>query len=228
MARRAFSLAELMVVIAVIGIAGAIAAFGMSSQVAESRARADSEALLRSLRAEHRGAKERMVGLSVKPVPGGVGVKHQVVFQETTRGAECGATGVGPTRTVAFANARLALNRPVLCFNEHGEPVDSPTDTADATLQILSAADEGVLANATGSPSGDPENEKRRLHRLALRLDRNGINADASSKVRQLDDPPAPPPHAPASPPPPPSFPPASPPAPPQLPPEETQPAPPT
>lgn len=213
MTRRAFSLAELMVVIAVIGVAGALAMFGMSSQVGESRARADSEALLRSLRAEHRAAKERMVGLSVKPHPGGVGVKHQVLFQETARGAECGATGVGPTRSVEFANARLELNRPILCFNEHGEPVDGPTDTGEAILQVVSSGDEALLAADPGTPTSTPESEKRRLHRLRLRLDRNGINADDDSKVRELASP-----VPPASPPAPPALPPTLPPAPPQVP----------
>jgi prepilin-type N-terminal cleavage/methylation domain-containing protein len=213
MTRRAFSLAELMVVIAVIGVAGALAMFGMSSQVGESRARADSEALLRSLRAEHRVAKERMVGLSVKPITGGVGVKHQVVFQETARGAPCGSTGVGPKRTVEFANALLSLNRHVLCFNEHGEPVDGATDTGEAILEVVSSGDEVLLAAASGTPTGTPESEKRRLHRLRLRLDRNGINPDDSSKVREIDA---------AVPAPAPPAPPASPP----LPSEQTQPAP--
>jgi prepilin-type N-terminal cleavage/methylation domain-containing protein len=227
MARRAFSLAELMVVIAVIGVAGALAMFGMSSQVSESRARADSAALLRSLRAEHRAAKERMVGLSVKPVLGGVGIKHQVVFQETTRGGACGESGVGPTRTVEFANARLALNRPVLCFNEHGEPVDGAADVGEAVLQVLSSGDEAMLAVAS-DPTGTPETEKRRLYRLQLRLDRNGINADDSSTVREVVSPaPPPPPPSPPDPQPLPPAPPPAPPAPAALPPEQTLPAPP-
>lgn len=60
-----FTLVELMVVVAVIGIGGGLALFNMSEQVTDARERADGHAMIARIKQEHRTAKERMLGLTL-------------------------------------------------------------------------------------------------------------------------------------------------------------------
>jgi prepilin-type N-terminal cleavage/methylation domain-containing protein len=120
MRRRGFTLVEMVVVVAVIGVAGALAAYNMSDQVRDARARAEAYELLHTLRSEHRRAREQMYHLKVESSG------HNVTYT-LTRDAACTAP-VSTPKTVGYDYATLSiLNAPAgfACFSDRGE---LPTD----------------------------------------------------------------------------------------------------
>lgn len=116
MQQRAFTLVELLTVVSMIGIGGGLAAFAMSEQIMDARAKSEANTVLQDLRAEHRSAREQMFGLKITSDVAGV------TFQNT-RGEDC-TDPVGVARTQTYKAARLSVVSPVTgaCFNARGEP----------------------------------------------------------------------------------------------------------
>jgi prepilin-type N-terminal cleavage/methylation domain-containing protein len=113
MQRRGFTLVEMMVVVAVVGIGGALAAYNMSDHVHDARARAEANEVVLTLRAEHRRAREQMRFLKV------ASTEHQVTYTHT-RDAAC-ATPLGTPRTEKYQYASLKIvNAPAgfACFGD--------------------------------------------------------------------------------------------------------------
>lgn len=124
MKQRAFSLVEVMVVVAVVGVSGSMALFAMSEQVADARAKSEAQALLQDIRAEHRTAKERMRGLRITShIGSNANPNHTVAFQPTDPN-DC-TKAVGTARIVEFKFAHLEMNQTEACFNERGELQDT-------------------------------------------------------------------------------------------------------
>lgn len=111
--RRGFTLSEIVVVVAVISIAGALGMAAMSGQVSEAKAKADAKALVMRLQAEHRTTRERLQPLKIMPQTG------RVIFQPT-RGAGC-VTADGPPREAVVERASLFIAGGSLCLTGHGE-----------------------------------------------------------------------------------------------------------
>ena len=111
----------MMVVVAVVGICGALAAYNMSDQVHDARARAEANEVVLTLRAEHRRAREQMRFLKV------ASAEHQVTYTHT-RDAAC-ATPVGTPRTETYQHASLQIvNAPkgFACFSDRGSLPTAP------------------------------------------------------------------------------------------------------
>jgi len=167
---RGFTLLEMMVIAATIGISGSLALFGMSEQIRDARARSDSLALVQRLRAEHRASKEKMKGLRItrEDAPGG-GVIGKFA---TAHSDSC--EDVEELREFKFQRANLTLGeRSLLCFRDNGEVVD---DGRDFDIAVESTSDE--TENNTGEPVPPiaPPDEGSTVHRRVLRIDRTGFN----------------------------------------------------
>lgn len=180
MKQRAFSLVEVMVVVAVVGISGSMALFAMSEQVADARAKSEAQALLQDIRAEHRTAKERMRGLQIKSQEGSAAKPNHTVTFQPTDPRDC-TKPVGSPRTVEFKFARLEMNQAKACFNERGEVLDAgapggvrvnPRQTTfDSPSQSDDAVAVGPLTMAIEF-GARPE----RTFRRELRIDKTTIN----------------------------------------------------
>jgi prepilin-type N-terminal cleavage/methylation domain-containing protein len=66
-ASRGFTLVEIMIVVAVVGVGAGIALVNMSEQIAEAKAQADGVAMANFIRAQSRTAKEQMQAIKVRP-----------------------------------------------------------------------------------------------------------------------------------------------------------------
>jgi prepilin-type N-terminal cleavage/methylation domain-containing protein len=179
MKHRGFSLVELMIVVSVIGIAGGIALFTMSDQIADARAKSEALALLQEIRAEHRVAKEQMRGLRIKSVHGGSG-PNKVIFQGT-RSDDC-EVAVGDQRVVEFQLARLDLNLPRACFNARGEIDDDQSGGPSFTIlpppppgtSLLSGTPAPIPVRMAITAGARPERKFTR----GLRIDKGTINQE--------------------------------------------------
>jgi prepilin-type N-terminal cleavage/methylation domain-containing protein len=186
MKHRGFSLIELMIVVSVVGIAGGIALFSMSDQIADARAKSEALALLQEIRAEHRVAKEQMRGLRIKSVHGSLG-PNKVIFQGT-KSDDC-EVAVGDQRVVEFQLARLDLNLPRACFNDRGEIDDDQSGGPSFTILPPPPSGASLLS---GTPSGVEEEPAAIPVRMAitagarpertftrgLRIDKSTINQE--------------------------------------------------
>ena len=182
MKQRAFSLVEVMVVVAVVGISGSMAMFAMSEQVADARAKSEAQALLQDIRAEHRTAKERMRGLKITTHPSSdTNPNHTVTFQPTDP-RDC-TKPEGAARTVEFKFARLEMNQAKACFNERGELQDHGNITGvgvtpqGADLNLSSLA-EGEGEEAPLTMNIEFGARPQRMSRRALRIDKTTINEE--------------------------------------------------
>ena len=181
MKQRAFSLVEVMVVVAVVGISGSMAMFAMSEQVADARAKSEAQALLQDIRAEHRTAKERMRGLKITTHPSSdTNPNHTVTF-EPTDPRDC-TKPAGKARTVEFKFARLEMNQAKACFNERGELQDHGNITGVGLPQggSLNSSSEGEGEGAGAPLTMEIEFGARpqRMSRRALRIDKTTINEE--------------------------------------------------
>lgn len=182
MKQRAFSLVEVMVVVAVVGISGSMAVFAMSEQVADARAKSEAQALLQDIRAEHRTAKERMRGLQIKSQEGsGAKPNHTVTFQPTDP-RDC-TKPVGSPRTVEFKFARLEMNQAKACFNERGELQDHGTiagvgvNPRLTTVDSASPSDDAVAVAPLTMVIKSGARPERTFERT-LRIDKTTINEE--------------------------------------------------
>jgi prepilin-type N-terminal cleavage/methylation domain-containing protein len=183
MKQRAFSLVEVMVVAAVVGISGSMALFAMSEQVADARAKSEAQALLQDIRAEHRTAKERMRGLKITTHPSSdTNPNHTVTFQPTDP-RDC-TKPEGAARTVEFKFAHLKMNQAKACFNERGELLhaSNPGGTRVIPRDNL---DSGSLSEGEGEGEVDPLTmdiefgaRPKRMSRRALRIDKTTVNEE--------------------------------------------------
>jgi prepilin-type N-terminal cleavage/methylation domain-containing protein len=180
MKQRAFSLVEVMVVVAVVGISGSMAMFAMSEQVADARAKSEAQALLQDIRAEHRTAKERMRGLQITTHPSSdTNPNHTVTFQPTDP-RDC-TKPEGAARTVEFKFARLEMNQAKACFNERGELQDHGNITRVGLPQAgsVNSSSEGVgLPQAPLTMEIEFGARPKRMSRRALRIDKTTINEE--------------------------------------------------
>ena len=118
---RGFTLVEMMIVVAVIGIGGTVAVVNMAEQVAEARAHADAQAMFQRIRQEHRDNKERMTGLVLHASNElGTGPNNVLVFEEAIN---CQAIPAALPRTIHFlATTSLNIDGSKMCWNAQGEP----------------------------------------------------------------------------------------------------------
>lgn len=170
--KRAFSLIEMMVVVAVIGISGSLAMFAMSDQITEARAKSDQLGMMMRIKAERDKARERLTGIIIDRDGGG----SVVVFKRAHRvSGACVSDGV--TSTASFGSARIEVPSGGLCLDERGLPVGPPavlhlkTDglpdldtevTVSAAGVFESALDSklgGDTSGATGKPNGAPDED---------------------------------------------------------------------
>jgi prepilin-type N-terminal cleavage/methylation domain-containing protein len=163
--QRGFTLIELMVVVGVVGIAGAVAAFNMADQVRDARAAADVQTVVEELRKEHRLAREQMLGLKI------TSTGHDITFQ-STQGAHC-KDGVGAPRIRAHDHAVLSVLFPTgaLCLDDRGEMdvVLGQTGTTTPTEPVLT-----IKANLSGND---------RVVFTALRFEKSGLSVIRTLKV---------------------------------------------
>lgn len=182
MKHRGFSLIELMIVVSVVGIAGGIALFTMSDQIADARAKSEALALLQEIRTEHRVAKEQMRGLRIKSIPGTSG-PNKVIFQ-ATKVDDCDVD-VGTQRVVEFQLARLDLNLPKACFNDRGEVDDEGSGGGGFGVPPGNSA--SLSSGTEGEGEGEPiplrmaitagARPERKFTR-GLRIDKTTINQE--------------------------------------------------
>jgi prepilin-type N-terminal cleavage/methylation domain-containing protein len=120
--RRGFTLIEMMVVVAVVGVGGALAAYNMADHVRDARTRAEVNELVQSLRSEHRRAREQLHHLKVE------GGARQVTYTPM-RDADC-AVAVGTPRVEKYRYASLAIlnvTDGAACFNPAGIVINATT-----------------------------------------------------------------------------------------------------
>ena len=177
--QRAFSLVEVMVVVAVVGVSGSMALFAMSEQVADARAKSEAQALLQDIRAEHRTAKERMRGLQIKSQEGSAAKPNHTVTFQPTDPRDC-TKPEGAARTVEFKFARLEMNQAKACFNERGELQDHGNITGVGLPQAgsLNSSSEGEGAGAPLIMEIEFGARPQRMSRRALRIDKTTINEE--------------------------------------------------
>ena len=163
MQQRGFSLLEVMVVVAVVGLGSTVAVFAMSEQVGNARSRSDRIGLALKLKTERDRARERLTGLSISRDNDD---PHTVIFHKPIFGGALGARtcihGVEVARA-HFAQAKLDLppSQP-LCLDENGLPIGTFTTTVvgdDGATDIITIDGGGTLDNkyAGGGPAtNDP------------------------------------------------------------------------
>lgn len=160
---RGFSLLEVMVVVAVVGIGSTVAVFAMSEQVGSARSRSDRIGLALKLKTERDRARERLTGLSISrdaDDPRTV-IFHKPVFTGLPYSRVC-AHGAEVARA-HFKQARLDIGASdVLCLDENGRPIGSFVTSIvgdDAVTDVITIDAGGTLDNkfAGGGPvTGDP------------------------------------------------------------------------
>lgn len=124
MRRRGFTLIEMMMVVVVVDIGSALAAYNMADHVRDAPTRAEVNDLVQPLRTEHRRAREQLHSLKLQSAG------HEVTFTPM-RDAAC-AVAVGTPRVEKHRYASLAiLNAPSAgaCFNDRGVIIGSGSNT---------------------------------------------------------------------------------------------------
>ncbi len=163
--RRGFSLLEVMVVAAIVGISGSIAVVAMSGQIGSAKARSDEMGMFLRIKSERNKARERLLPLMIEPheTDG-----HQVIFsQPIVTGTTCKRGRVVDEAT--FPHAALSLVRPPpnagnspgsfspitvtapqACLDENGLPIG----TFSLVITGSDGRSSGVSVNASGQFDG--------------------------------------------------------------------------
>ena len=144
-----FTLVELMVVVAIVGVGGGLALFNMSEQVAEARAKADGHAMLQRIRQQHRIAKEQMTGMRMRAD----GPSHSKLVFLRVKSCEPGEVGTVMFEQDFMTSTRLDITGEAhtYCWNAHGEPDGESAPPKTSTVS-LPHANPGVFNPDFGAP----------------------------------------------------------------------------
>lgn len=150
MRSRGFSLLEVMVVVCVVGISGAMAVFAMSDQVVAAKSRSDEIGMFLRLKSERNNARERMRGLTVSTADDG----HTLVFGKPTITRVSGTTNCTATSEVIgrahFNEAVAVLDATTHCLDESGRPVGTfalDIKGRDGRVSSVSVTESGQLVS---------------------------------------------------------------------------------
>ena len=120
---RGFSLVEMVVVIAVIGVSASLAGMGLSDSVADAKARADEQTIFTTIREQRAFAREKMHGLKLTTLPAN---PHVLIFQAANN--DCSV--VSSDRAVfhfKYGGLNIDQTDPeshkALCWDIEGRPV---------------------------------------------------------------------------------------------------------
>jgi len=123
---RGFTLLEVMVVVAVVGLGSTVAVFAMSEQVGSARSRSDRIGIALKLKTERDRARERLTGLSISVDAAGDAHTvrfHKALITVTNGTTECNHGAVVGQARFAHAQIDIAGQKP--CLDENGRPVGS-------------------------------------------------------------------------------------------------------
>ncbi len=145
-----FSLLEVMVVVCVVGISGAMAVFAMSDQVIAAKSRSDEIGMFLRIKAERNNARERMRGLTMIADNGG----HTVVFGKPiitrSNGSITCTTTPEVIGSVHFTEAVALIDSSNHCLDENGRPVGTFTmgiKGRDGRVNTVSVTESGQLVS---------------------------------------------------------------------------------
>lgn len=142
--RRGFSLLEIMVVGAVVGISGSLAVMAMSDQMGSAKARSDEVGMFLRIKTERNRARERLQPLMIQPENEGhklVFIRPEVVGSGSSRACVATTDVVGQAQ---FAYAALSLAQPPL----------PPPSMSSVTGPIITTSTLPCI-DANGLPIGD-------------------------------------------------------------------------
>lgn len=176
---RAFTLLEIVGVVAVIGVAGALASFAMSDQVRQAKTKADAKAVVLRLQSEHRAARERLQPLKIHST-------GRVVTFQRARGPHC-ATTDGPPTTAKFEYASLSIGGGSACFNGHGEPDNPPVSVAVGPPGANGTTSSTATAPAAAGMAVTAPLDDDAIYFLPIRLDRTGVHDDPAQTISKAD-----------------------------------------
>jgi prepilin-type N-terminal cleavage/methylation domain-containing protein len=121
--KRAFSMLEVVAVLAAVGVAGAIAFVSFSSGVSDARARADLDAAVLKIKSERDNAKQKLMPIIIQEEEGGVKVVRAAVLADpTTNSRVCEQTSQIVSPTIRFDAVRFASSAR-MCLGEDGRPI---------------------------------------------------------------------------------------------------------
>ena len=141
---RAFTLFELMVVVAVISIGGSLAVFAMSDQVQIARARSDELGLFMRIKTERNAARERLRPLGIS-AEGRELRFHAAKVTRTLGAATCTIGEI--TRRATFHDASLVREI------EPPPPVAAPSE-GDPFVPVIVSAPRPLCIDENGRPVG--------------------------------------------------------------------------
>jgi len=153
---RGFSMLELMVVLAVVGLGSTVAVFAMSEQIGSARSRSDRIGIALKLKTERDRARERLTGvsISVDTVDAHTVRFHKPLFIVDQQGKPTGCGHGAVVGEARFARARINIAGRLPCLDENGRPVgggfDVPIVGDDGETDVFSVNAGGGV----GSPNG--------------------------------------------------------------------------
>ena len=196
---RGFSLVEMIVVIAVIGVSASLAGMGLSESVADSKARADEQTIFTTIREQRAFAREKMHGLKLTTLPAN---PHVLIFQAANN--DCSV--VSPDRAVfhfKYGGLNIDQTDPeshrALCWDIEGRPVP-PGARDDEGGIIIPTPIEGVtdgLAEPTFglaqivSTAGGGRLLPLRLDQHSVGLEKPHQDSDGRAFVGRAEAPPS-------------------------------------
>jgi len=174
---RGFSLVEMIVVIAVIGVSASLAGMGLSDSVADAKARADEQTIFTTIREQRAFAREKMHGLKLTTLPAN---PHVLIFQAANN--DCSV--VSPDRAVfhfKYGGLNIDQTDPeshkALCWDIEGRPVPPGARDDEGVILIPTApVTEGVTEATFGLAQIVSTAGGGRL--LPLRLDQHSVGLE--------------------------------------------------